>query len=147
MDGHPASLANVKQNERFIVRLSGEMMDNRARLMALLDLLPAGFEIEGAVQRKDDGSTIYPFLPVLAAANVTEARDDRFVVTFDIGSNYQPTDPKEIAKQRRPTFHFAYIARATVPGTYTFPAALVEDMYAPDIRARTNMDKMTIASN
>ena len=106
----------MKQNDRFIVRLSGEMTDNRARLMALLDLLPAGFEIEGAVQRKDDGSTIYPFLPVLASANVTEARDDRFVTTFDIGSNYQPTDPKEIAKQRRPTFNFAYIVRATVPG-------------------------------
>ncbi|MBL9097609.1 MAG: alpha-2-macroglobulin family protein [Alphaproteobacteria bacterium] len=147
MNGQPASLANVKQNDRFIVRLSGEMGDNRARLMALLDLLPAGFEIEGAVQRKDDGSTIYPFLPVLASANITEARDDRFVATFDIGSNYQPTDPKEIAKQRRPTFHFAYIVRATVPGSYAVPAALVEDMYAPDIRARTNMGQMTIASN
>lgn len=147
MNGQPASLANVKQNDRFIVRLSGEMSDNRARLMALLDLLPAGFEIEGAVQRKDDGSTIYPFLPVLASANVTEARDDRFVVTFDIGSNYQPTDPREIAKQRRPTFHFAYIVRATVPGSYTVPAATVEDMYAPDIQARTNMGQMTIASN
>ena len=95
MDGKPANLATVKQNDRFIVRLSGEMADNRARLMALLDLLPAGFEIEGAVQRKDDGSTIYPFLPVLASANIAEARDDRFVTTFDIGSTYQPTDPKE----------------------------------------------------
>ncbi len=147
MSGQPASLANVKQNDRFIVHLSGEMADNRARLMALLDLLPAGFEIEGAVQRKDDGSTIYPFLPVLAAANITEARDDRFVVTFDIGSNYQPTDPKEIAKQRRPTFHFAYIVRATVPGAYTVPAALVEDMYAPSVQARTNMGQMTVGAN
>ncbi len=146
MAGQPASLANVKQNDRFIVRLSGEMADNRARLMALLDLLPSGFEIEGAVQRKDDGSTMYSFLPVLAQANVAEARDDRFVVTFDIGSNYQPTDPKEIAKLTRPTFHFAYIVRATVPGSYTVPAAVVEDMYAPDIRARTNMGQMTIAS-
>ena len=146
MTGQPASLANVKQNDRFIVQLSGTMSSNRARVMALLDLLPAGFEIEGAVQRKDDGSTIYPFLPVLAAANITEARDDRFVVTFDIGSNYQPTDPKEIAKQRPPTFHFAYIVRATVPGSYTVPAATVEDMYAPDIQARTNMGTMTIAS-
>jgi len=146
MDGQPANLAHVKQNDRFIVRLSGEMADNRARLMALLDLLPAGFEIEVAVQRKDDGSTIYPFLPVLASANVTEARDDRFVVTFNIGSRYQPTNPKEIAKQRRPTFHFAYIVRATVPGSYVVPAALVEDMYAPDIQARTNMGQMTIAS-
>ena len=71
--------------------------------------------------------------------------DDRFVVTFDVGSSYQPTDPKEIAKQRRPTFNFAYIVRATVPGSYTVPAATVEDMYAPDIRARTNMGQMTIA--
>jgi hypothetical protein len=146
MSGAPASLANVKQNDRFIVRLSGEMADNRARLMALLDLLPSGFEIEGAVQRKDDGSTMYPFLPVLAQANIAEARDDRFVVTFDIGSNFQPTDPKEIAKLSRPTFHFAYIVRATVPGSYVVPAGVVEDMYAPDIRARTNMGQMTIAS-
>jgi hypothetical protein len=147
MSGQPANLSSVKQNDRFIVLLAGEMSDNRARLMALLDLLPSGFEIEGVVQRKDDGSTIYPFLPVLAQSNIAEARDDRFVTTFDIGSNYQPTDPKEIAKQKRPTFHFAYIVRATVPGSYTVPAATVEDMYAPDITARTNMGQMTIAAN
>jgi hypothetical protein len=146
MDGKPANLATVKQNDRFIVALSGEMADTRARMMALLDLLPAGFEIEGAVQRNDDGSTIYPFLPVQAAANIVEARDDRFITTFDIGSSYQPTDPKEAAKQPKPTFHFAYIVRATIPGSYVVPAAVVEDMYGPDIRARTNMGAMTIAS-
>jgi uncharacterized protein YfaS (alpha-2-macroglobulin family) len=147
MTGAPADLSNVHQNDRFIVRLSGEMSDNRARLMALLDLLPAGFEIEGIVQRKDDGSTIYPFLPVLAQTNIAEARDDRFVATFDIGSNYQPSTAAEKAKQTRPTFHFAYIVRATVPGAYAVPAATVEDMYAPDIVARTNMGHLTIASN
>jgi uncharacterized protein YfaS (alpha-2-macroglobulin family) len=146
MTGQPANLAAVKQNDRFIVRLSGEMSDNHARLMALLDLLPAGFEIEGVVQRKDDGSTIYSFLPALAQANVAEARDDRFVATFDIGSHYQPSTPEERAKQARPTFHFAYIVRATVPGSYTVPAAVVEDMYAPDITARTNMGSMTVAA-
>ena len=121
-------------------------MPVRARMMALLDLLPSGFEIEGVVQRNDDGSTIYPFLPVQAVANVSEARDDKFVTTFDIGSSYQPTDPKEAAKQPKPTFHFAYIVRATVPGTFVVPAAVVEDMYAPDVRARTNMGAMTIAA-
>jgi hypothetical protein len=145
MTGGAADLSNVRQNDRFIVHISGDMADNRARLMALLDLLPAGFEIEGIVQRKDDGSTIYPFLPVLAQTNVAEARDDRFVATFDIGSSYQSNDPK--TKNVRPTFHFAYIVRATVPGSYTVPAAVVEDMYAPDIVARTNMGQMTIASN
>lgn len=145
MSGQRADLSTVKQNDRFIVHLFGEMGDNRARLMALLDLLPSGFEIEGVVQRKEDGSTIYPFLPVLAVANIAEARDDRFVATFDIGSNYQPTSAEDIAKQRKPTFHFAYIVRATVPGSYTVPAAVVEDMYKPDIRARTGMGPMTIA--
>ncbi|MDZ4739678.1 MAG: alpha-2-macroglobulin [Alphaproteobacteria bacterium] len=146
MNGQVASLSNVKQNDRFMVVVSGVMADNRARLMAVLDLLPSGFEIEGVVQRKDDGSTIYPFLPVLASSNIAEARDDRFVATFDIGSNYQPTDPKEIAKQVPPSFHFAYIARATVNGAFVVPAAVVEDMYAPAIRARTNMGQMTIGA-
>ncbi|MBI1212800.1 MAG: alpha-2-macroglobulin family protein [Alphaproteobacteria bacterium] len=146
MDGKPADLSQVKQNDRFIVAISGEMANTRAHLMALLDLLPAGFEIEGAVQRNDDGSTIYPFLPIQAASNIVEARDDRFITTFDIGSSYQPTDPKEAAKQPKPTFHFAYIVRATIPGSYVVPAAVVEDMYGPDIKARTNMGTMTIAA-
>jgi uncharacterized protein YfaS (alpha-2-macroglobulin family) len=98
------------------------------------------------VQRKDDGSTIYPFLPVLAVSNIAEARDDRFVATFDIGSGFQATTPAEIAKQVPPTFHFAYTVRATVPGNYTVPAAVVEDMYAPDIRARTGMGPLSIAA-
>jgi hypothetical protein len=38
------------------------------------------------------------------------------------------------------------IVRATVPGSYVVPAAVVEDMYAPDVRARTGMGQMTIAA-
>jgi uncharacterized protein YfaS (alpha-2-macroglobulin family) len=146
MSGQLASLGAVRQNDRFIVHVFGQMDDNRARLMALLDLLPAGFEIEGVVQRKEDGSTMYPFLPALAVSNVAEARDDRFVATFDIGSSYQATDPKDAAARTKPKFHFAYIVRATVPGSYTVPAAVVEDMYAPRVRARTGMGQMTIGA-
>ncbi len=146
MSGQLANLGAVRQNDRFIVHVFGQMDDNRARLMALLDLLPAGFEIEGVVQRKEDGSTMYPFLPALAVSNVAEARDDRFVATFDIGSSYQATDPKDAAARTKPKFHFAYIVRATVPGSYTVPAAVVEDMYAPRVRARTGMGQMTIGA-
>ena len=145
MDGSPAALADAKQNDRFIVVLSGEMRDNRVRQMAILDLLPAGFEIEGVVQRNENGTTVYPFLPSLAVANVQEARDDRYVATFTIGTGYEPTDPKERAKLKNPTFRFAYIVRATIPGAYSVPAGLVEDMYAPDIKARTGMGDVRIA--
>jgi uncharacterized protein YfaS (alpha-2-macroglobulin family) len=146
MDGTSANLGIVNQNDRFIVALGGEMSDNKVRQMAILDLLPAGFEIEGVVQRNDNGTSIYTFLPALAVANVQEARDDRYVATFTIGTGYEPTDPKERAKLKNPTFHFAYIVRATIPGGYAFPAALAEDMYAPDIRARTTMGNVTIAA-
>lgn len=146
MSGQLANLSAAKQNDRFIVHVFGQLDDNRARLMALLDLLPAGFEIEGVVQRKEDGSTIYPFLPSLSASNIAEARDDRFVATFDIGSSYQSTDPKDNTARLKPRFSFAYIVRATVPGSYTVPAALVEDMYAPRVRARTGMGQLTIAT-
>jgi hypothetical protein len=147
MDGAQANLAAARQNDRFIVRLSGEMSDNKVRQMAILDLLPAGFEIEGVVQRNENGTTLYPFVPTLAVANVQEARDDRYVATFTIGTGYEPTDPKEKAKVRMPTFSFAYIVRATIPGTYAYPAGVVEDMYAPDIRARTAMRSVAIAAN
>jgi hypothetical protein len=147
MDGSPANLAETKQNQRFLVVLSGDMSDNKVRQMAILDLLPAGFEIEGVVQRNENGSTIYPFIPSLAVANVQEARDDRFVATFSIGTGYEPTDPKERAKLKMPSFNFAYIVRATIPGAYVYPAGLVEDMYAPDIKARTGMGNVQIAAN
>ena len=147
MDGTPADLAETRQNQRFLVVLSGDMSDNKVRQMAILDLLPAGFEIEGVVQRNENGSTIYPFIPSLAVANVQEARDDRYVATFTIGTGYEPTDPKERAKLKMPTFNFAYIVRATIPGAYVYPAATVEDMYAPDIKARTGMGSVQIAAN
>lgn len=147
MDGTPANLGATKQNQRFLVVLSGDMSDNKVRQMAILDLLPAGFEIEGVVQRNENGSTIYPFIPSLGVANVQEARDDRYVATFTIGTGYEPTDPKERAKLKMPSFNFAYIVRATIPGAYVYPAGMVEDMYAPDIKARTGMGSVQIAAN
>ncbi|MFN9542821.1 MAG: hypothetical protein ACK59B_06500, partial [Alphaproteobacteria bacterium] len=61
-------------------------------------------------------------------------------------SSYQSTDPKDNTARLKPRFSFAYIVRATVPGSYTVPAALVEDMYAPRVRARTGMGQLTIAT-
>ena len=50
--------------------------------MALLDLLPAGFEIESVLTRRR------PSLPVPAAiteTRIAEARDDRFFAALDLG--------------------------------------------------------------
>jgi hypothetical protein len=71
-----------------------------------------------------------------------DARDDRFVATFDIGERYRPQNRK--GPEPTPAFHVAYIARAVSVGQFALPAASAEDMYAPAIRARTSMGTLNI---
>ncbi len=82
LDGKPAALDAVRQNDRLIVTLSGTLADDRRHDVALLDLLPAGFEIESAVMVNDKGDSAYPWLGRLRKLRIVEARDDRFVASF-----------------------------------------------------------------
>jgi uncharacterized protein YfaS (alpha-2-macroglobulin family) len=144
MSGTPADLTAVKQNDRLMVVLEGQMTNNFYRQMAALDLLPAGLEIEMPVAG-DDGKA-YPWLDTLSDVTVEEARDDRFVAAFTIGSQEQEKpDPKKPLPPP-PTFRLAYIARAVTAGTFVMPAADVSEMYAPTIHARTDMGTIAIAA-
>jgi alpha-2-macroglobulin len=139
MGGTPADLAHLHQNDRIIIELSGQMQHNNFRQMGLIDLLPAGLEIEMPLG-SEDGKP-YVFLNSLYDTTMTDARDDRFVAAFNIGSEY--TDPKKPEPQ--PIFRIAYVARAVTTGTFVMPAGAVMDMYAPTIHARTAMGSVTIA--
>ncbi len=144
MSGSPADLATVKQNDRLMIVIEGQMANNYYRQMAALDLLPAGLEIEMPVAG-DDGKA-YAWLDTLSDVTVEEARDDRFVAAFNIGSQYQEKpDPKK-PPAPPPTFRLAYIARAVTAGTFVMPAADVSEMYAPSIRARTDMGTITVGA-
>ncbi len=140
--GSPADLATLKQNDRVVVVLEGQMTNNFYRELAALDLLPAGLEIEAPISG-DEGKA-YPFLGSLTATNVQESRDDRYVAAFNIGSSYQATIKPGDPIPPPPSFKLAYIARATVPGTFAMPAGVVEDMYAPEIMGRTTMGTVTV---
>ena len=140
MSGAPADLASLKQNDRVIVVLQGTMANNLYRQMAAIDLLPSGLEIESTLS--GDDAKPYPWLGTLTDTNVQEARDDRFVAAFNIGSQYQPENPKK--RPPPPQFRLAYIARAVTVGTFEMPAGVVEDMYTPGIMARTSMGKVTV---
>jgi uncharacterized protein YfaS (alpha-2-macroglobulin family) len=143
LDGKPADLAHLKQNERIIVALSGRLDDGRHHEMVLRDLLPVGLEIEGPVRANDDGVTSYDWLGKQRFARLTEARDDRYVASFVVSGNasyYWGDDDRE----RDIAFSLAYIARAITPGTYVLPAATIDDMYRPSVRARTAMSTVVI---
>ncbi len=145
MSGAPADLSALHQNDRVIVEISGRMPDNVYHQMGIVDLLPAGLEIEQPL--KGDDAKAYPFLfggsgGALTDASRQDARDDRFVAAFDIGQRYRPLHPK--GPEPTPSFHIAYIARAVSVGRFALPAADAVDMYAPAIHARTAMGRITI---
>ncbi|HUK06600.1 MAG TPA: alpha-2-macroglobulin [Stellaceae bacterium] len=149
LDGKPADIAHLKQNDRIIVSISGRISDNRHHEMVLRDLLPAGLEIEAAIPATDDNSnntSPYAFLPKQRFTHLTEARDDRFVTSFVVLGEgdyyYWITDDRDDDN----TFAFAYIARAVTPGSYVLPAAYIEDMYRPGVRARTAMGSLSISA-
>jgi uncharacterized protein YfaS (alpha-2-macroglobulin family) len=140
MSGAPADVSSLRQNDRVIVEISGRMPNNLYHQMGIVDLLPAGLEIEQPLKGED--AKAYPFLGTLTDASRQDARDDRFVAAFDIGQRYRPLHPK--APEPQPVFHIAYIARAISVGRFALPAADAVDMYAPAIHARTSMGHMTI---
>jgi hypothetical protein len=140
MAGQPADLGGLRQNDRVIIVLSGQMANNFYRQMGAIDLLPAGLEIEAPLSTDD--AKPYPWVGALTTTNMADAHDDRFIAAFNIGSEYRETDPKKVVVP--PTYRVAYIARATVPGTFVMPAGVVEDMYTPSIFARTEVRQMSV---
>ncbi len=140
MSGAPADVSTLKQNDRVIIEISGQMPNNLYHQMGVIDLLPAGLEIEQPLAGED--AKAYTFLGGLTDTNMQDARDDRFVAAFDIGERYRPANRK--TPEPTPSFHVAYIARAVSVGKFALPAASVEDMYAPAIRARTAMGSLTV---
>ncbi|MGH6988438.1 MAG: hypothetical protein ACREE3_00980, partial [Stellaceae bacterium] len=144
LDGKPADLTKIRQNDRLIVTLEGATADNRHHQIAVLDLLPAGLEIEGVVKADKDGKTAYPWLGRLRALRLSEARDDRFVASFTVHPNAPSIFINDAKREAKGNYLIAYIVRAITPGTYILPAATASDMYRPMIRARTAMGWVTI---
>jgi uncharacterized protein YfaS (alpha-2-macroglobulin family) len=120
-----------RQGDRIIVALSVAATEMRRTPLIIADLLPAGFEIEAVLRPEDAGNTgPYAFLGELAAPNIAEARDDRFIASFDLFD------------QRRATV--AYMVRAVTPGMFTMPGVVAEDMYRPETFARTVSRTITV---
>ncbi len=141
-DGAPVDLGKLRQNQRLIVSLEGENLEGGYHEVALLDLLPAGFEIEAVVN--EDTAKSFPFLPGLTNTRITEGRDDRFFAAITLGNRpYRTWWDSDVKNPNR--FHVAYIVRAVTPGSFALPAVNVSDMYAPRIYGRTEMGHVEIA--
>jgi uncharacterized protein YfaS (alpha-2-macroglobulin family) len=148
LDGTRLDPSHLRQNDRFIVSISGATDDHQQHQTVLADLLPAGWEIEAVLTPARRGGTAvaqqaFDFLGPLTRPLVVEARDDRFVAAFDLGLKPSRRYDTEVDDDAGPqleenAFHLAYLVRVVTPGSFTLPEAVVEDMYRPGVMARTD---------
>jgi alpha-2-macroglobulin len=131
-DGTVADLSKARHTDLFVIVIKGTRTDASEPAQTLVvDLLPAGFEIETATVSKGRSATDYSWLPNLTEATYTEQRDDRFVAALDL--KYGARD-----------FTLAYVVRAVTPGEFKYPALFAEDMYEPETAGRTAIGKLTV---
>ena len=123
LDGSPVDLADVHQNDEFVVVVEGTMDDGVERKVLLVDMLPAGFEPDTVGLSSSDDSSSFAWLKDLSEPTFKAVRDDRYLAGFNLSG----TDR---------AFKLAYVVRAVTPGTYVRPGVQVEDMYAPSYHAR-----------
>lgn len=129
LEGKPLTAETLPRNGRFVVLLSGSVLVGAVQDPLLVDLLPAGLEIEST-----DVSGL-AFLKNLSATEFSDARDDRFVAAL----------PKpRYRRGRKHDFQVAYIVRAITPGDYVLPGPFVEDMYKPQYRYQGKASRLVI---
>ncbi|MDZ7904922.1 MAG: alpha-2-macroglobulin family protein [Cypionkella sp.] len=130
MEGNPVDIAAVQVGQRMVAVLEITPFGRGEARLMVNDPLPAGFEI-------DTPSLITSSVEALADLDLvpdaahSEFRQDRFLAAVDRMDD-QP-------------FRLGYVVRAVSPGTFHHPAAVVEDMYRPDLSARSDQGSVTIA--
>src|SRR5579871_2315834 len=134
LDGKPADVAKVKQNDRFAVVLKiTEAKPEYGHLM-VSDYLPAGFEIDNPHLVSSGDTGTLSWIEDGEEPVDTEFRDDRFTAAVDRAAN------------AKSIFTVAYVVRAVSPGKYVLPQAYVEDMYNPSRYGRTGTGSVEVRS-
>ncbi|KMO41465.1 alpha-2-macroglobulin [Methylobacterium variabile] len=140
LDGSPADLGSLRQNDRLVVVLKVTEAKASAGRLLLVDRLPAGLEIDNPKLLDADATAGLAWAKSSALTNSdvkpthTEFRDDRFVAAYD-------RDPSQSA-----FFSVAYTVRAVTPGRYVHPAATIEDMYRPERYGRTAFGTLEVGA-
>lgn len=134
LDGRRLDPSSVTQGERMVAVLTVTAETQRQARLILDDPLPAGFEIENPRLIAAGEVADIDWLGLEESASHLELRADRFIAAVDRG-------------QHSPTrFQLAYRVRAVSPGVFDHPAATVEDMYRPQLRAWTETGQVSIGA-
>jgi uncharacterized protein YfaS (alpha-2-macroglobulin family) len=131
LDGTPATMEALRVGDRLVAVLEiTPFARGEARLM-VNDALPAGFEIDNPNLISGGSLANLDWLQTETDVTHSEFRQDRFLTAID--------------RNGPEPFRLAYVVRAVSPGDFHHPAALVEDMYRPGFRARSETGRVAIA--
>lgn len=128
-DGNEVALNSVKSGDLIFVHLTIKAENATVPDALVVDLLPAGLELENQNLGNSSASlnqvagALMPLMIRMQQANIQhqEFRDDRYVAAINVDYN--------------DSVDLVYLARAVTPGSYSIPAPMVESMYRPYIRA------------
>ena len=132
LDGNPVPVGEVAQNARMVVVLEASEESSWPSKVLVVDLLPAGFEIDNPSLVGSADLAAFGWLPEDVNPAHVEFRDDRFVAAFERDGNSEPS------------FTLAYVVRAVSPGSYVHPPAYIEDMYRPYLNARGETKRLEV---
>ena len=130
LDGNELKSNSIRQGDTIIVQLSGSVKNNSQlsnwdEVQAMvIDLLPAGFEIEAA------NLSDYKMHHSETDKAFVKGRDDRYVAALNFSENGE--------------FYVTYLVRAVTKGNFVFPAPYIENMYRPDRYARGEISRIEI---
>jgi len=134
LDGRRSDPTQLTQGERLVTLLTVSADQQRAARLLIQDPLPAGLEIDNPHLLRSGDVAGLPWLNLVTEPAHVALGSDRFAAAVD-------------RERRDPTrFQLAYIVRAISPGRFAQPAARVEAMYQPSLRARTSSGTLTIAA-
>lgn len=130
LDGSTAYLDHIESGQLLVVHLN-VWSDSTVNDALVVDLLPAGFELENqnlgssSASLSDSTGELMSLQNKMQSAEIQyqEYRDDRYVAAVKVsGSRSNPVT-------------LLYLVRAVTPGSYSVPAPQVESMYKPEWHA------------
>ena len=131
LEGAPADPARVPVGTRLVAVLEVIPIEDRQGRLIVDDPLPAGFEVDNPNLLRGGDIRALDELGLLDIVDTAEFRQERFVAA--------------VTWSGLSRFRLGYVVRAVSPGRFHHPAASVEDMYRPTMRARTAAGQVVVA--
>lgn len=140
LQGQPIGPRAWRQGELAVVELSIESSSREnIQNIAIVDRLPAGFEIENPRLGREHNLEWLPE-DELFKPDYLDLRDDRLQIFGELPKQLRSKDKRLNAIRK-----FYYIVRAVTPGTFVAPPALLEVMYDPEQFYYTDYERVKIA--